>query len=156
MGKTTDMTGLQFRMLNRSKGHAVRAPRAQCDKKAYQARMKWICENQPGLELKQGQVIDLETQGEELLGVDLDIGVRFRAQTVILTTGTFLRGLLHFGAKSKEGGRAGEPAATGLSKSLVELGIELRRLKTGTPPRLLITVLLARAICIASWRARSQ
>ena len=137
MAKTTDMTGLQFRMLNRSKGPSVRAPRAQCDKKAYQFRMKWLCERQKGLDLKQGQVVKVVRDGDAVCGVELDLGVRFLGSAVVVTTGTFLRGLLHFGMDSKEGGRAGEPAAVGLSASLSQLGIELRRLKTGTPPRLL-------------------
>jgi tRNA uridine 5-carboxymethylaminomethyl modification enzyme len=137
MAKTTDLTGIQFRMLNRTKGQTVWAPRAQCDKKAYQFMMKWLCERQPDLDLKQGQAVRIMHDGNAVSGVELDIGIRFEAKTVILTTGTFLRGLLHFGMERKEGGRAGEAAATALSQSLIDIGIELRRLKTGTPPRLL-------------------
>jgi tRNA uridine 5-carboxymethylaminomethyl modification enzyme len=137
MAKTTDMTGLQFRLLNRSRGPAVRAPRAQCDKKAYQFRMKWLCESQDNLDIKQGQAVRIAREGDSAAGVETDLGVRFTGASVILTTGTFLQGLLHFGMKTREGGRAGDAPAIGMSASLRELGIELRRLKTGTPPRLL-------------------
>jgi tRNA uridine 5-carboxymethylaminomethyl modification enzyme len=131
------MTGLQFRMLNTKKGPAVWAPRAQCDKKAYQFRLKWVCEREPNLDLRQGQTIKLLHKDGEVLGVETSLEVQFHAKTVVVTTGTFLRGLMHIGLNQQSGGRAGEAAAMGLSASLLELGLELARLKTGTPPRLL-------------------
>jgi tRNA uridine 5-carboxymethylaminomethyl modification enzyme len=137
MGKCTDMTGLQFRMLNTKKGPAVWAPRAQCDKKAYQFRMKWICEREPNLDLRQGQTTKLLHRDGQAYGVETNLEVQYHGQTVVLTTGTFLRGLMHIGQNQQSGGRAGESAAMGLSGSLKEAGIELGRLKTGTPPRLL-------------------
>src|ERR1043166_9195782 len=137
MGKVTDMTGLQFRMLNKKKGPAVWAPRAQCDKKAYQFRLKWICEREPNLDLRQGQTSKLLHKNGEIIGIETTLGVRYQGHTVVVTTGTFLKGLMHIGQNQQSGGRAGEAAATGLSGSLSELGLELGRLKTGTPPRLL-------------------
>jgi tRNA uridine 5-carboxymethylaminomethyl modification enzyme len=137
MGKATDMTGLQFRMLNTKKGPAVWAPRAQCDKKAYQFRLKWVCEREPNLDVKQGQTSKILHQGGCAFGVETTLEVQYHAKTVIVTTGTFLRGLMHIGANQQSGGRAGESAAMSLSGSLKELGLELGRLKTGTPPRLL-------------------
>ena len=136
MGRATDMTGLQFRMLNASKGASVRAPRAQCDKKAYQFRLKWLCEKQENLDCKQGQTTKLLHREGEVTGVETTLEVQYRGKTVVITTGTFLRGLMHVGSNQQSGGRAGEAAAMGLSGSLKELGIELGRLKTGTPPRL--------------------
>jgi tRNA uridine 5-carboxymethylaminomethyl modification enzyme len=136
MGKATDMTGLQFRMLNTKKGPSVWAPRAQCDKKAYQFRLKWVCERQANLEVKQGQAAQLlHTQGK-VFGVETTLGVQYNGTTVIVTTGTFLRGLMHIGQAQQSGGRSGEAAAMNLSSSLKEVGLELGRLKTGTPPRL--------------------
>lgn len=137
MGKATDMTGLQFRMLNTKKGPAVWAPRAQCDKKAYQFRLKWICEREPNLDLRQGQCSHLLHEGGQVNGVETTLGVRYDGSTVVVTTGTFLKGLMHIGKDQHSGGRAGEAAALGLSSSLVDVGLELGRLKTGTPPRLL-------------------
>lgn len=137
MGKATDMTGLQFRMLNTKKGPSVWAPRAQCDKKAYQFRLKWLCEREPNLDVKQGQSSKLLHKDGQVFGVETTLDVRYHAKTVVVTTGTFLRGLMHIGANQQSGGRAGEAAAMGLSGSLKELGLELGRLKTGTPPRLL-------------------
>ncbi len=136
MGLATDMTGLQFRMLNTKKGPSVWAPRAQCDKKAYQFRLKWVCERQANLDCKQGQIAKLVFQDAQVLGVETTLEVQFLGTTVIITTGTFLRGLMHVGSNQQSGGRAGEAAAMGLSGSLKEIGIELSRLKTGTPPRL--------------------
>ena len=137
MGKCTDMTGLQFRMLNTSKGPSVWAPRAQCDKKAYQIRMKWICEKQANLDIKQESVMRLTHADRLVSGVETALGVRYAATCVVITTGTFLRGLMHIGNDKQSGGRAGEPSSNGLSDSLREVGLELGRLKTGTPPRLL-------------------
>src|SRR3954467_12654168 len=136
MAKAADMTGLQFRMLNTKKGPAVWAPRAQCDKKAYQFRMKWICEREPNLDLRQGQSARLLHSDGQVYGIETTLEVRYLAHTVIVTTGTFLKGLMHIGANQQSGGRAGEAAAMGLSASLKEVGLELGRLKTGTPPRL--------------------
>jgi tRNA uridine 5-carboxymethylaminomethyl modification enzyme len=136
MGKATDMTGLQFRMLNTKKGPSVWAPRAQCDKKAYQFRLKWICEREPRLDVKQGQVARILHEDGKVTGIETTLEVQYLGTTVIITTGTFLRGLMHIGTNQQSGGRAGEAAAMGLSGSLKELGLELGRLKTGTPPRL--------------------
>lgn len=137
MGIATDMTGLQFRTLNTKKGPAVRAPRAQCDKKAYQFRLKWVCEREPNMDLRQGQCRRILHRDGEAIGIETTLDVRYLGRTVIITTGTFLKGLMHIGLNQQSGGRAGEAAATGVSASLLELGIELGRLKTGTPPRLL-------------------
>ncbi len=137
MGKATDMTGLQFRLLNLKKGPAVWAPRAQCDKKAYQFRLKWVCESEPNLDVKQGQSAKILHRDGVAIGVETTLEVQYFGKAVIVTTGTFLRGLMHIGANQQSGGRAGDSAAMSLSGSLKELGIELGRLKTGTPPRLL-------------------
>jgi tRNA uridine 5-carboxymethylaminomethyl modification enzyme len=137
MAKATDMTGLQFRMLNTKKGPAVWAPRAQCDKKAYQYRLKWICESETNLDVKQGQSSRILHKDGIVSGVETTLGVQFFGACVVVTTGTFLRGLMHIGMNQQSGGRAGDAAALNLSSSLKELGLELGRLKTGTPPRLL-------------------
>lgn len=137
IGITTDLTGLQFRMLNTKKGPAVRAPRAQCDKKAYQFRLKWVCEREPNLDMRQAEAKRLVLADGAVCGVETSLEVRYLGKTVIVTTGTFLKGLMHVGLNRQDGGRAGEASATGLSASLVEAGLELGRLKTGTPPRLL-------------------
>lgn len=137
MGKNTDMTGIQFRMLNTKKGPSVWAPRAQCDKKAYQFRLKRICERQPRLDLKQAQTVNLITDHGCAVGVLTNFGISFIGKTVVLTTGTFLHGLIHVGINQTPGGRSGEYSAIGLSKSLSEIGLELARFKTGTPPRIL-------------------
>jgi tRNA uridine 5-carboxymethylaminomethyl modification enzyme len=136
MGLNTDATGIQFRMLNASKGPSVRGPRAQCDKKAYQFRMKATCERQGRLDVKQGHIAEIVVEGECVAGVTTQLGVHFRANAVVVTTGTFLQGLIHVGLKNVAGGRMGD-SASGLSASLLKLGFELKRLKTGTPPRLL-------------------
>ena len=137
MGKATDMTGLQFRMLNTKKGPSVWAPRAQCDKKAYQFRLKWVCEREPNLDVKQGQTSKILHKDGAVYGVETTLEVQYQGKTVVITTGTFLRGLMHIGSNQQSGGRAGESAAMSLSGSLKEIGLELGRLKTGTPPRLL-------------------
>ena len=137
MGRATDMTGLQFRMLNLKKGPAVWAPRAQCDKKAYQFRLKWVCEREPNLDVKQGQTSKILHKDGEAYGVETLLEVQYHSRAVVITTGTFLRGLMHIGSNQQSGGRAGEAAAGSLSSSLKEIGLELGRLKTGTPPRLL-------------------
>lgn len=137
IGKATDMTGLQFRMLNTKKGPAVWAPRAQCDKKAYQFRLKWVCESEPNLDVKQGQSAKILHQDGFAVGIETTLEVQYYGKAVIITTGTFLRGLMHIGSNQQSGGRAGDSAAMSLSGSLKEIGLELGRLKTGTPPRLL-------------------
>jgi tRNA uridine 5-carboxymethylaminomethyl modification enzyme len=137
MGRTADMTGLQFRMLNTRKGPSVWAPRAQCDKKAYQFRLKWVCERQADLDLKQALATGLVVEDDTVQGVTTSLDIVYRSGAVVLTTGTFLRGLLHIGDNRQDGGRAGEQAATGMSACLMQLGFELGRMKTGTPPRLL-------------------
>ena len=137
MGKATDMTGLQFRMLNTKKGPAVWAPRAQCDKKAYQFRLKWVCESEPNLDVKQGQSVKILHKNGIVIGVETTLEVQYLGTCVVVTTGTFLRGLMHIGTNQQSGGRAGDAAAMNLSSSLIEIGLELGRLKTGTPPRLL-------------------
>ena len=135
MGLNTDATGIQFRMLNAKKGPSVRAPRAQCDKKAYQFRVKATVERQPNLDLKQGTIAELEVEDGRVTGVVTSFGVTYKTRTAIVTTGTFLQGLLHVGLKNQAGGRMGD-GASGFSQNLRDLGFELGRLKTGTPPRL--------------------
>ncbi len=136
MAKNTDRSGLQFRMLNSARGPAVQSPRAQCDKKLYQFSMKHVLERQPGLDLKQGETVRVLTEHGRAVGVEVKTGTVYHGKAVILTTGTFLRGLMHVGLTQHLGGRAGEHAAQHLSGSLLELGFEMGRLKTGTPPRL--------------------
>ena len=136
MGLNTDATGIQFRMLNASKGPSVRAPRAQCDKKAYQFRIKAILENLPNLTLKQANITSLIVEGDRATGAETNIGIRFLARSVIITTGTFMRGLLHVGLNNQPGGRMGDALST-LSDNLKDLGFEVGRFKTGTPCRLL-------------------
>jgi tRNA uridine 5-carboxymethylaminomethyl modification enzyme len=137
MGKNTDMAGIQFRMLNKKKGPAVWAPRAQCDKKTYQFRLKWICESQLNLDVKQGQSAKILYKDGIAFGIETTLDVQYIGKTIIITTGTFLRGLMHIGSNQQSGGRSGDAAAMNLSSSLKELGLKLGRLKTGTPPRLL-------------------
>ena len=136
MALNTDATGIQFRMLNASKGPSVRAPRAQCDKKAYQFRLKAILENLPNLSLKQANITKLLVKNDRVTGVETNLGLSFTAHSVIITTGTFMRGLLHVGLKTQVGGRMGDSIST-LSDHLKELGFEVGRFKTGTPCRLL-------------------
>ena len=136
MGLNTDATGIQFRMLNATKGPSVRAPRAQCDKKAYQFRMKAVLECEPRLDLKQGNVTRLIVGNDAVTGIETNLGLRFRAKSVVVTTGTFLRGLLHVGLRNQPGGRLGDMVST-FSDCLRELGFEVGRFKTGTPCRLL-------------------
>jgi len=135
MGLNTDATGIQFRMLNARKGPSVRAPRAQCDKKAYQFRMKALLEKRPSLDLKQANVTRLLLKNDLASGVETTFGVRFHARAVVVTTGTFMRGLLHVGLRSHTGGRMGDTVST-FSDCLRELGFEVQRFKTGTPCRL--------------------
>jgi tRNA uridine 5-carboxymethylaminomethyl modification enzyme len=137
MAINTDVTGIQFRLLNESKGPAVQSPRAQCDKKAYQYRLKHSLELQPNLQIFQATVTGLLFEAGKVVGCRTNLDLDFKGRAVIITTGTFLRGLMHIGANKNEGGRLGDFSAKTLSHSLLEAGIELRRLKTGTPPRLL-------------------
>ncbi len=137
MAVNTDFTGIQFRLLNESRGLAVQSPRAQCDKKAYQFRLKHTLELQPNLRMFQATVTGLIFEGGAVTGVRTNLDLEFRGRTVVVTTGTFLRGLMHIGQNKNEGGRLGDFSAKTLSASFLEAGIELRRLKTGTPPRLL-------------------
>ncbi len=136
MARNIDATGIQFRVLNTKKGPAVRASRAQADRDLYRSRMKQVVEAQAGLDLKQGQVVSLVVEGERVAGVETRDGLRFMSPTVILTTGTFMHGLIHVGLSHYPGGRAGEPPSEGLSDQLRSLGFAVGRLKTGTPPRL--------------------
>ena len=159
MGAAIDATGIQFRMLNRRKGPAMHSPRAQADKRAYQAEIKRIVEAQEGLSLRQEAVEELEVasgpwsvareetsheppatshepQVTRITGVRVRGGALYRAPAVVLTTGTFLQALMHTGEAKTAGGRAGEGTSSGLSEALVRLGFELERFKTGTPPRL--------------------
>ena len=136
MARNIDATGIQFRVLNTKTGPAVRASRAQADRDLYRARMKQVVEDQAGLDLKQAQVVKLLVEGEQITGVETRDGLLFLAPTVILTTGTFMRGLIHVGLVNYPGGRAGEPPSEGLSDHLRSLGFSVGRLKTGTPPRL--------------------
>jgi len=136
MARNIDATGIQFRVLNTKKGPAVRASRAQADRDLYRARMKRVIEDQSGLDLKQAQVVSLVVEGGRVVGVETRDGLRFMAPAVILTTGTFMRGLIHVGLCHYPGGRAGEPPSEGLTDQLRTLGFSVGRLKTGTPPRL--------------------
>ena len=136
MARVIDRTGIQFRMLNRSKGPAVQAPRAQADRVAYRLEMRRILEQQEGLQLIQGEVTDILVEKGKVVGVQLKEGERVGARAVIVTTGTFLNGLIHIGMDSYPSGRADEPPSVELSTALRRLGLSLGRLKTGTPPRL--------------------
>ena len=136
MAKCIDQTGIQFKMLNRSKGPAVQGNRAQADKQVYRLQMKATLERQQGLEIKQGTVERLLIQDGHIVGIITNLGFAYGARAVVVTTGTFLRGLIHVGLKNQAGGRGGEAAAYGLSEQLMALGFQMGRLKTGTPPRL--------------------
>ncbi len=136
MGKVIDATGIQFKLLNASKGHAVRSPRAQADKKLYQFTMKRRLEEQTNLSLRQDSIEDIVIHDKGILALVGKSGTNYSAKAVIITTGTFLNGLIHIGSSQSKGGRSSEPSADKLSNSLQNLGFELDRLKTGTPPRL--------------------
>lgn len=135
MGLNTDATAVQFRILNARKGPSVRAPRAQCDKKAYQFRMKWMIEAEERIDLHQGNVARLVVDNDEVGGIETSLGVRIESSAVIVTTGTFMRGLMHVGLQNEKGGRMGDATST-LSDDLIRLGFEVERFKTGTPCRL--------------------
>ncbi len=136
MGLAIDDAGIQFRMLNTSKGPAVWSPRAQADRAAYAQRIRQACEMQPNLELRQDMAVSVEVKQGRVVGVHGQFGTFYPARAVILTAGTFLNGVIHIGLKQIRAGRAGEFAATGLTECLQDLGFESGRLKTGTPPRL--------------------
>ena len=136
MGLATDATGIQFRLLNRSKGPAVQSPRAQTDKYKYKNYIRTLLEQTPNLTIAETQALQLKTENNNVRAVTCSNGKTYHAPTVILTTGTFLRGLMHIGTEQFPGGRLGEPAANELSESLRQIGLELGRLKTGTPARL--------------------
>jgi tRNA uridine 5-carboxymethylaminomethyl modification enzyme len=135
MGANADATGIHFRMLNQRKGPSVRSPRVQCDKKAYQLRMKWILESTHNLDLQQGTVCRIVVDSGKIVGVETDLGVTIRTRSAVVTSGTFLRGLLHVGDSRKSGGRMAD-ASSSLSENLRHLGLEVGRFKTGTPCRL--------------------
>ncbi len=135
MGLNTDATSIQFRMLNARKGPSVRSPRAQCDKKAYQFRAKAVIERQPNLDLKQGNATRILVEDGRVAGVEANMGVCFAGRSIVISSGTFMRGLLHVGLRNQPGGRMGDAFST-LSDSLRELGFEVGRFKTGTPCRL--------------------
>jgi tRNA uridine 5-carboxymethylaminomethyl modification enzyme len=137
MALNTDFTAIQFKLLNTSKGKAVQAPRAQCDKKAYQMRMKHVLEQQNNVKIFQAMVNGLIVKDSICLGVKTSLGLDFYSKSVVVTTGTFLQASTHIGQSKAEGGRLGDHSAKGLSAHFVENGIELNRFKTGTPPRLL-------------------
>src|SRR5574343_1170551 len=136
MAAATDEGGIQFRILNSSKGPAVRATRAQADRILYKAAIRRRLENQPNLWLFQQAVDDVVLEGERIAGVVTQLGLRFEARTVVLTAGTFLNGLVHVGLENYRAGRAGDPPAISLAARLRELSLPAGRLKTGTPPRL--------------------
>ena len=136
MAAATDESGIQFRILNSSKGLAVRATRAQADRMLYKAAIRHRLENQPNLCLFQQAVDDLMVEGDRVVGAVTQSGIRFRSSTVVLTAGTFLDGKIHIGLNNYPAGRAGDPPAASLSARLKELNLPQGRLKTGTPPRL--------------------
>lgn len=136
MAKATDLGGIQFRVLNARKGPAVRATRAQADRVLYRAAIRQILENQQNLTIFQQGVEDLLMEGDRVTGAVTQMGVKFRAKTVVLTAGTFLGGKIHIGLENHSGGRAGDPPSIGLANRLRELPLRVDRLKTGTPPRI--------------------
>ena len=136
MGQVTDEVGIQFRLLNTSRGPAVWSPRAQCDKKLYRVHMRQLLENEPNLDIKQAEAVGLLTESGRIRGVELRDGRSIAAGAVIITTGTFLNGLVHIGERTYPAGRSGEPASVMLGEVLRNQGFRCCRLKTGTPPRL--------------------
>jgi tRNA uridine 5-carboxymethylaminomethyl modification enzyme len=136
MGLAADAAGIQFRLLNRSKGPAVQGPRAQADRRLYREAVQRMVASQPGLMLLEGEAVDLLVQGGRVAGLRLADGAEVRARAVVLTTGTFLNGVIHVGDRARPGGRVGEPPSKALADRLRGLGLPMARLKTGTPPRL--------------------
>ena len=136
MARVADRTGIQFRLLNRSRGPAVQSPRAQADRALYRTEMRGTLEQTSNLHLRQGMVVDLLVNDRKILGVEMQDGRRIAAQAVVIAAGTFLNGLVHTGRQTYTAGRAGEPASIELAQALKRLGFPVGRLKTGTPPRL--------------------
>lgn len=136
MGRVADRAGIQFRLLNRSRGRAVQSPRAQADRLAYRREMRRTLEGTPNLHLRQGMVVGLMVRKGEVLGIEMQDGRKFLAPKVVIATGTFLNGLVHTGRQTYKAGRAGEPSSIELAEALKGLGFPVGRLKTGTPPRL--------------------
>jgi len=136
MGRVIDQAGIQFRLLNRSRGPAVQSPRAQADRMQYRGEMRHTLEATDGLHLRQGKVVNLLLDGQRVQGVELEDGRQFLSSAVVIATGTFLNGLIHTGRRTYSAGRAGEPASIELAEALKNIGFPVGRLKTGTPPRL--------------------
>ncbi|MBS1793827.1 MAG: tRNA uridine-5-carboxymethylaminomethyl(34) synthesis enzyme MnmG [Acidobacteria bacterium] len=136
MGRVIDRSGIQFRLLNRSRGPAVQSPRAQADRSLYRNEMRKVLENIPNLYLRQGVVVEIITENKQVIGVELQDSRKVGAKAVIVATGTFLNGTIHAGRRTFSAGRAGEPASIDLAQNLKALGFPVGRLKTGTPPRL--------------------
>jgi tRNA uridine 5-carboxymethylaminomethyl modification enzyme len=136
MGRIIDRTGIQFRLLNRSRGLAVQSPRAQADRGLYRTEMRRVLETTPDLHLRQGEVIDVIVDANRVIGVEMRDTRRFSAKAVVVATGTFLNGTIHTGRQTSSAGRAGEPASIALAEALKAHGFPVGRLKTGTPPRL--------------------
>jgi tRNA uridine 5-carboxymethylaminomethyl modification enzyme len=136
MGKVIDRTGIQFRLLNRSRGPAVQSPRAQADRALYRTEMRKVLENVPNLHLRQGLVVKLIVDNKQIIGIELQDTRKFGAKCIIIATGTFLNGKIHTGQRTFSAGRAGEPASIDLAENLKQLGFPIGRLKTGTPPRI--------------------
>jgi tRNA uridine 5-carboxymethylaminomethyl modification enzyme len=136
MGRVADRAGIQFRLLNRSRGRAVQSPRAQADRSLYRREMRNTLEGTPNLHMRQGTVMDLVVREGRIAGIELQDGRRFGAQAVVIATGTFLNGVVHTGRQTYKAGRTGEPSSIELAESLKRLGFPVGRLKTGTPPRL--------------------
>ena len=136
MARAADLAGIQWRTLNASKGPAVRATRAQMDRSLYKQAIRKTLENQANLFIFQQGVDDVILQSNRIVGVVTQMGLRFYAKAVVLTAGTFLAGKIHIGLQQAQGGRAGDPAANFLAEKLRELPLRIKRLKTGTPPRL--------------------
>ena len=136
MGRVIDRTGIQFRLLNRSRGPAVQSPRAQADRSLYRTEMRHVLEETPNLYLRQGVVTDLIVDNNRVIGVEMEDTRRLGAGAVVVATGTFLNGTIHTGRQTYSAGRAGEPASIALAENLKKHGFPVGRLKTGTPPRL--------------------
>lgn len=136
MGRAADLAGIQFRLLNRRKGPAVQGPRAQADRKLYKQAVLSMTEQQPNLDIVEGEAVDFLMQGDRVCGVILDDGSQLRAKAVVLTTGTFLRGVIHIGDSRRAGGRMGDKPSVKLAERIDSFNLPLGRLKTGTPPRL--------------------
>jgi tRNA uridine 5-carboxymethylaminomethyl modification enzyme len=136
MGRVIDRTGIQFRLLNRSRGPAVQSPRAQADRGLYRNEMRRVLEGTPNLHLRQGTVVDLIVVDKQVVGIELEDTRRFGASAIVIAAGTFLNGMIHTGRRTYSGGRAGEPASIDLAEAMKRLGLQVGRLKTGTPPRL--------------------